>query len=374
MTDPDATPRPAGEKIPTGFLREIGLVVRFRKLVLTNVIVLTLAAVAFSLLTPEIFEAHTSLLPAEESGSPFGDLTQLLRDLPFQGANLPGVTTSSDLLGAFLQSRRIQEPVIHELDLFPVLKAENIDEALQTFADRLKVSVSDEGILHVWYRDRERERAARVLNRLVEELAHYNLNVRVTRSRLNREFIEGRLKETATTLAEAEDTLRTYQEEHAVALAPEEKSHAESVASLLARKFALLVEMEAIAQFMDKSSPAYTKRLVELRALEHEIGNLPQLGMEVVRLYRDVKVQEELYLLLTSQLEQAVIEEHRDLPVFQTLDTPQPPELRAWPKRKLIVAATFILSVFVSLLLCHLLDFIHRERETLRRLGAPAAS
>ena len=53
---------------------------------------------------------------AEDSGSPFGGLSHLLRELPIQGANLPGVTTTSDLLSGMIRSRRLQVPVIEEFD------------------------------------------------------------------------------------------------------------------------------------------------------------------------------------------------------------------------------------------------------------------
>ncbi len=371
MTQNNEAPVSRRDAHSSGFLRELALIVRHRKMFAINVFVVTLAAVLFSLLTPEIYEAHTSLLPAEDDSAPFGGLTQLLRELPFQGANFPGVTTSSDMLGAFLHSRRLQEPIIEEFGLIDVFKADHLDAALIAFEDRLSASVSDEGMLHVRFRDRDAELAAKVLNRLIEELNEYNLNARISRSRLTRAFVEGRLTEAVQTLEGAEDALRAYQEEHSITISPEDEAMANAGAALIARKFALQVELEAISRFMDTSSPPYEARLLELQALEQEIGDLPLIGMEALRLYRDVKVQEEIYLLLIAELERARIEEHRDLPVFQVLDAAVAPEIRAWPKRKLIVLSAFVLSVMVSLLLAHVLEFIRRERETLRNLGTP---
>ena len=73
-------------------------------------------------------------------------------------------------------------------------------------------------------------------------------------------------------------------------------------------------------------------------------------------------MQQQLFALLTVQLEQARIDEKKDLALVQVLDTATTPHLRAWPKRKLIVISAFVMSVLLGLVLVHLLDFIHRER------------
>src|SRR5205814_2312896 len=49
-------------------------------------------------------------------------------------------------------------------------------------------------------------------------------------------------------------------------------------------------------------------------------SRVPEVGLELARLTREVKVQETLTTLLTQQVEQARINEARDLPVVQVLD------------------------------------------------------
>jgi uncharacterized protein involved in exopolysaccharide biosynthesis len=358
---------------PGGLIGELRLLVRYRRMVLIVVGLSTVAAVVYSLLTPEVFEAHTTLLPAEEQSSMFGGLSQFLQNLPIQGANLPGVTTTTDLMSGMLQSRRIQQPVIEEFGLLNRFESENLDEAFHEFNTRLRTSVADEGILHVRFRDRDPVMAADVLNALVAQLNHYNVNVRANRGRLTREFIRLRLDETERDLALAEEQLRDYQQAHAMAISPEDISAAETVGGLIARQMELRVEIDALSEFMDPRSPPILQRQMELDALDREIASLPELGLDVVRLYRDLKVQEQLFLLLNAQLEQARIDEKRDLPTIQVLDAARAPDLRAWPRRKLIVIGGFLVSAALAVLLAHGLAYVDRERATLKRIFASSS-
>lgn len=364
---------PVSER-PAGLLRELHLLARYHRLVIALVLLTTVLAVVYSLVTPKRFQAHTSILPAEDASGGFGGLMSLIQQLPIQGANVPGITTTTDLLAGMLHSRRIQDPIIEEFDLRARYEQDTLEETRLLVDQNLSTSVGDEGILHVRYTDEDPEQAARIVNRMVELLDDYNVNVRKTRSRLNREFVQSRLDATKAELEAAENRLKTYQETHAVALSPDEMAAAESVGDLMAQKFSLEIEIEALSRSMDPSSPPIVRRRNTLEALDAKIAALPELGLTAARFYRDLKVQEQLFVYLSAQVEQARIEEQRDLPVIQVLDVAQPPEIRAWPRRKLIVVVTIALACVASLILVHVLDFVSRERDTLRRLGSAQES
>ncbi len=360
---------PSTESKPSGLVREIALLVRHRRAFVATVACLTAAAIVYSLVAQKRFEAHTTVLPAgDESAAGFGGLAALLSSVPLQGANLPGVSTTTDLLAGLLRSRRLLQPIVEEFDLVARYDADTMDEALYTLDEQLVTGVGDEGILHVRFRDRDPEFAATLLNALIDALDAYNVMVATTNGRRHREFLESRVAETLNALRRSEDALTEYQKTNAIPIGPEQMASAESVGGLIARKLTLQIELDALSQFLNRESPPIVQRRAELEALDREIGSLPAIGIEAVRLYRDLKVQEQLYLLLSAQLEQARIDENRDLPRVQVIDRAIPPELRYWPKRKLIVVSAFALSLALGVLLVHLLDFLERERETLRKL------
>jgi len=94
---------------------------------------------------------------------------------------------------------------------------------------------------------------------------------------------------------------------------------------------------------------------------------VPELGTELARLVRDVKVQETVYTLLTQQYEQAKIAEARDTPVVQVLDKAVPAERKSRPRPFLNTAIAGTLSLFVAIFLAFFLEYLERMRVRERR-------
>jgi tyrosine-protein kinase Etk/Wzc len=80
-------------------------------------------------------------------------------------------------------------------------------------------------------------------------------------------------------------------------------------------------------------------------------SRVPELGLELVKLAREVKIQEVLVTLLTQQLEQARIAEARDTPVVQMLDRAVPAARYSRPRaaRNGAIAGVIMLVLGVSL-------------------------
>ncbi len=85
--------------------------------------------------------------------------------------------------------------------------------------------------------------------------------------------------------------------------------------------------------------------------------------MELVRLTREVKVQETVYNLLTAQFEQAKINEARDTPTVQFLDRAVPAERKSKPKTVLNMAIAGALSLFVGIFMAFFLEYVERIRK-----------
>jgi capsule polysaccharide export protein KpsE/RkpR len=73
------------------------------------------------------------------------------------------------------------------------------------------------------------------------------------------------------------------------------------------------------------------------------LRQLPRLAVPYADLYRQVRVQETVYELLTQQYEMARIEEAKDVPVVSVIDAPGVPEKKSFPHRLLLtLALTFL--------------------------------
>jgi uncharacterized protein involved in exopolysaccharide biosynthesis len=82
------------------------------------------------------------------------------------------------------------------------------------------------------------------------------------------------------------------------------------------------------------------------------IRKLPLVGVRWANLYRENKVQETVYELLTQEYEMAKIQEAKEIPSVNVLDAPMVPERKSFPPRTLIVLVGAFLaftlgSVFV---------------------------
>ena len=79
------------------------------------------------------------------------------------------------------------------------------------------------------------------------------------------------------------------------------------------------------------------------------VSDLPEIALSFTRLYRAVKIQEEMFLLLSAQYEEARINELDDTPGAIVLDPAVVPEYKSRPKRLLNImistGAVFIICM-----------------------------
>ena len=100
--------------------------------------------------------------------------------------------------------------------------------------------------------------------------------------------------------------------------------------------------------------------------------SVPALAMEYLRLMRELKVQETLYALLTSQYEQAKIQEARDTPTVQVLDPAIPAEKKSKPSIRLNMMIAGVLALFVGIFLAFFLEYLERIKAQ-DKLRVPSA-
>jgi uncharacterized protein involved in exopolysaccharide biosynthesis len=91
--------------------------------------------------------------------------------------------------------------------------------------------------------------------------------------------------------------------------------------------------------------------------------DVPELGLQYLRLYRDYEIQNKLLEFILPLYEQAKIEEQRDVPVVQVLDRAVPPEKKARPFRTLIVVSVFASALTLFVVLSFINEsFLKREK------------
>jgi len=324
------------------------LVRRRGRFIALNVGIVTAVALAVSLLLPKWYAARAVLLPPTDEETSFSASQLIPRGLG--GIKLPGAPTLSDLFIAVLKSRSVGDRLVTRFDLVRRYGQRDAERALKELQSHTKLSMGDEGTISIAVEDRDPKTAASMANAYIEELDNFNRLTRTSSARRTREFIQERLGIVEQDLAAAENSLSSYQQRKNVALlSPEARGQAEIGANIMAQKLALEVKLNVLRQSLVESSEEVRRVKEELGAVERQLGTLPQAGVATMRLWRDLKVQEQLYELLTAQLEEARIRETRDTPTVQVLDPAVPPLHKSRPKRSLVVLAGMLLGGVGSL-------------------------
>ncbi|HET7224849.1 MAG TPA: GNVR domain-containing protein [Candidatus Eisenbacteria bacterium] len=319
-------------------------------------LVLGAAAVAGALtlgvtfLMPKWYRATSVILPPEESDllSNMSIAERALTKFPAFGI-LEDYFTPADVYKAILASRTVGEDLMQQFDLQQIYRKRSVEKTLKELKSHTKVKLNPDGTIAVSVEDRDPRRAAAMANAYLVALDRYNIEKRNTQAHRTRVFLERRVAETDSAMRTSEAMLRNYQEaHHAVVPTSVAGADVSSSANLMARQIALQVRLGMLRSYLREDNEQVIQTRTELDQLNERIATLPALQTDVARLLRDTKVQEQLYLLLTAELEQARIRETMDTPTVQLLDAAVPPERQSRPRRLTMAAAAALLAFAAS--------------------------
>jgi uncharacterized protein involved in exopolysaccharide biosynthesis len=310
-----------------------------------------LVTLGIAFLLPRWYRAQAVILPPEESDllSNMSLAQRALTKFPAFGI-LTDYYTPADVYKAVLLSRSVQEEVVKRFDLQRSYHQKSLEKAIKALKTHYRVKLNSDGTISVSVEDRDPARAATMANTFLQELDRYNIEKRNTQARRTREFLERRVADTDSLLHRAEDVLRAYQERHrAVVPVTPGSADIQAAADVMARKLALEVRLNVLHGYLREGSEQIVQTQTELDALNNRIAALPELQTELARFTRDYKVQEQLFLLLTAELEQARIRETMDTPTVQLLDAAVPPEQHSRPRRLVLAALAGVLALAGSI-------------------------
>jgi len=308
----------------------------------------TLVTALVALLLPPWYRAQATLLPPSEEESGLG-LANLLRGIGVAGVKVPTQTSPVDVFVSILGSRSLNEAVVNRFDLKSRYHTRLMTDALNELRAHARFKTTDAGTIEIYVEDRDPKRAAAMAAAYVELLDRFNRQVRSTKGRRMREFVERRLVESKTELAAAEQRLTDYQSRHrTVVLSRETSSAMESAARLYAERTALQVRLGVVRSYTRGQSAEAQQIGEQIAELGRQLQALPATGLELARLYRDARTLEQVFMLLTGQYEEARIDEARDTPTLEVLDPPVPPERKSRPHRGTMIVGAFLLSLGVG--------------------------
>jgi uncharacterized protein involved in exopolysaccharide biosynthesis len=377
------------------------LLVKRRKFIITTVLAVGILTAAITLLMPNWYKATASVLPPKRPGGLLSLLegsgfSSVLKNLPGLGVRIGGSQEAYSYM-AILQSRTAMERVVEKFNLMAVyeITKPSMEKAVKALRQNTEFDFATEGNITVTVYDKDPRRAAAMANHFVELLNELSLQLGTQEARNNREFVERRYFKNLQDLKNAEDSLRVFQQKYGIYALPEQTASAIKAATeLKSEAMAKEVELGIARQSLgaeNSRTKALQMQLGELnkKLLEMKFGtadwyndkslslfvpfkDVPELGTEYIRLFRDFEIQNKLMSFLLPLYEQAKIDEQKDTPVVLVLDEAIPPERKTRPKRSLIVLIFMSLAFMFSTTWVLVREIYDREREKNSKLIAIA--
>jgi len=333
------------------------------------------ASALLALLIPARYEATTRLMPPDpQLGSSLGLLTAMaLRGgTGLSGGiagDLLGVKTSGALFVGILGSQTVQDALIERFQLQKVYRDSKIEDARKHLAKRTQVSEDRKsGILSIAVTDPDPRRAAAMAQAYVEELDRLVAQVSTSAARRERIFLENRLQKVKADLDAAARKFSDFASKNtAIDIPAQGKAMVEAAATLQGQLIAAQAELSGLQQIYTENNVrvrAAEARVRELQSKLNELGGagtsgdtkaenslypsirkLPILGVTYADLYRETKIQETVYELLTQQYELAKVQEAKEIPTVKVLDPAMVPTKKSFPPRIFIAVLGTLLGI-----------------------------
>lgn len=275
---------------------------------------------------------------------------------------------------SLLHSGTVAQHLIDRFQLQRVYRKRYVVDTARTLARRTKITVDNKsGVITVVVEDTNRQRARDLAQAYIDELNQLVAQVNTSYAHREREFIEQRLASVRHDLQRAQLNLSAFSSEHA-ALDIKEQTRAsvESSVRLQAQLILGESELSSLRQIYGNQNVRVRAAEARVGTLEHEldrangtvsdpapllpgqplrfpaISQLPALAVTWANLYRDVRVQETVFEMLSAQYESARIEEAKSIPSASIIDVPGLPEKKSSPHRLWIILIVTIGTVVVA--------------------------
>ena len=343
------------------------ILAKWRRILAVNFLISAALGVTISLVLPKWYKANTSIVPSMRYSQGM-DIAALLNPFSAGGLDLSSAGSEMITFVGILKSRSVRETAIEEFGLIEYWKSKNMDDALETMTSRMKIDINDEGFIVIEVEEKNAGMAANLANYMVQKLDSINIVMNVQAARANREFLDERVKEIHTRLQVIEDSLRIFQEENKAYSIPEQTmAMITAAADIQAQIYTLEVEIKVLENSVNRDHPMLQNSRLQLRELKKKLHSMeksggsedlaqfqipfediPQIGMQYFRFYREAEKFKRILEILIPQLENAKFEEVKNTPTIQVLDQARPAQMKSKPVRSKLTILITLMGMFIT--------------------------
>ncbi len=277
----------------------------------------------------------------------------------------------------------ISDLIARDGTVFILSKSSRLDAILrlqQSLAIREKGKKT--GILQLSLTGESRNDIERILNDISQNYFLQNVARNAAEAENSLNFLQTNLPNIKNELTESEDALNRYrQENESIDLGLEAKSTLDVMVTLEAQLNELTFKESEISQRFTQQHPAYQSLLDKRRTLlsererlNRQVQKLPKTQRQVLRLTRDVEVNQQIYVQLLNKVQELNIVKASTVGNVRILDEAQSYSHAIKPKKSLIVVVATLLGGVLSVALVLLRAALHRGVESpdqIEAIGLP---
>jgi len=332
-----------------------------------------------SLIVPKTYESEARIMPPEGGGSSSALISALAgRSLEGEllgglAAGLMGSRNSGALFVDVLRSGSVTGRLIDRFDLQHVYHKRYRVDAAKVLARRTTITQDKKsGVISVSVKDHDPRRARDMAQAYLEELNTVVNRTSTSSAHQERVFIEKRLASVRANLEHAQEAMSQFSSTHStIDLREQTRATVESEARVNGELIAAQGELESLQQIYGDGNVRVRAAEARISSFKRELDRMggsaaplaaqdetadasakpvsaesylplrqvPRLAVPYANLYREVRVQETVYDLLTQQYEIARIQEAKDVPAVNVIDAPGIPEKKSFPPRAVLTLA-----------------------------------
>nr|WP_319554960.1 polysaccharide biosynthesis tyrosine autokinase [uncultured Vibrio sp.] len=247
-------------------------------------------------------------------------------------------------------------------------------EAIEWLKQNLSISERGKqtGILQLSFVGEDRTQITNILNHISQTYFLQNVERQSAEAEQSLAFLKERLPDIKDSLTAAEDLLNQYrQDNESVDLGLEAQSTLKVMVELEAQLNELTFKESEISQRFTKDHPAY-KSLLDKRAtlinekerLNQQIQKLPKTQREVLRMTRDVEVNQQIYIQLLNKVQELSVIKAGTVGNVRILDSAQAYIKPVKPKKPLIVVLAFLVGGMLSVAFVLVKAALHKGVES----------
>ncbi|MFA0308144.1 polysaccharide biosynthesis tyrosine autokinase [Vibrio splendidus] len=247
-------------------------------------------------------------------------------------------------------------------------------EAIQWLKSSLSLSEQGKqtGILKLSFEGENKQQISELLNHISQSYFLQNVKRNSAEAEKSLSFLESHLPGIKSELTGYEDVLNNYrQENESIDLGLEAQSTLKVMVGLEAQLNELTFKESEVSQKFTKDHPTYRalldKRdvlLKEKERLNKQVQKLPKTQREVLRMTRDVEVNQQIYIQLLNKVQELSIIKAGTVGNVRILDDAQAYARTVKPKKQLIVVLATLLGGVLSVAFVLMKAVFHRGIES----------